>query len=319
VEGTRIAFRWSETPGAVDYHFTLSDEPSLRWPLSPGFEVQLSETKQKQVDSVALRSDGLLTPGRRYYWHVRAKSAEGVWGPWSATWSFTAHAPGTPVNVRLEERDPAAFTLAWDPASEGRKPVRYRVYGSDEKGFTASDQPGPVFTGNQKTRGLFPGKPSVVLPASFLAETTEPFYKLKPRHAFYRVVAADEKGNRSGSSDFAEAPRPWIYSEPERQAKVGVPYRYEPKTIRSIGDLGFRDFGPGQSYQSAYWDADQPKFSLEPEMPRCGNFDAKWLQIDPETGVLTGTPAEPGEHQVNIRVELRGRVHVQSFPLKVVK
>ena len=30
--------------------------------------------------------------------------------------------------------------------------------------------------------------------------------------AFYRVVAVDEHGRRSGPSDFAEAPRPIIYS-----------------------------------------------------------------------------------------------------------
>ena len=134
-------------------------------------------------------------------------------------------------------------------------------------------------------------------------------------------VAVDERGNRSGSSDFVEGPRPWIYTEAPREVRAGVPYRYEAKTIRSIGDLSYRDFGPGGSYQSAYWDPDQPRFSLETEMPRCGNFDPKWLRIDPSTGVLSGTPqaSDAGEYQVNIRVEIQGRVHVQSFPLTVVK
>ena len=56
-------------------------------------------------------------------------------------------------------------------------------------------------------------------------------------------------------------------------------------------------------------------------MPRCGNFDPKWLRIDPSTGVLSGTPqaSDAGEYQVNIRVEIQGRVHVQSFPATVVK
>lgn len=321
VEGTAIVFEWRPAPGAVDYHFELGDEPGLRWALSPGFDVQLSQAKSTPMNRLALPSAGLLNPGQRYYWRVRAKSAAGVWGPWSGTWSFVPHGPGTPRNLRIEEREPGAFTLAWDAAASGRKPARYRVYGSDEKGFTVSDEPREVATGNQKSRGLFPGKSKVLFDASFLAETVESFYRFAPRHAFYRVVAVDERGNRSGSSEFVEAPRPWIYTEAPREARAGTPYRYEARTVRSIGDLGYRDFGPGQSYQSAYWDADQPHFSFEAELPRCGTFDPKWLRIDPATGVLSGTPqsADAGEYQVNVRVEIQGRVHVQSFPLIVRK
>jgi len=173
--------------------------------------------------------------------------------------------------------------------------------------------------GNQKERGLYPGKKQVTFPANFLAETGEPFLRIDPARAFYRVVAVDERGNVSGSSDFLEAPRPWIFSEPPTEARAGEPYRYEVKTIRSIGDLSYRDFGPGQSYQAAYWDAEKPEFSIETEMPRCGNFDAKWLKIDPGTGVLSGTPAASGigEYQINVRVRVNGKEHVQSFPLEV--
>ena len=314
VEGTAIAFQW---PGAAApaYHFELSDEPGMRWALSPAFDEVVKEARFR------LPSAGLLSPGRKYYWRVRAKSAEGVWGAWSPTWSFIPQAPGIPRNLRFTEREPGVFTLAWDGASEGRRPARYRIYASDEKGFTTSDRPYDVAAGNQKTRGLFPGKQKVAFPANFIAETAEPAWQFEPGRAFYRVVAVDEHGNRSGSSAFAEAPRPWIYTRPPREARVGVPYRYEAKTVRSIGDLSYRDFGPNESYQSAFWDADQPAFSLETEMPRCGNFNPKWLRIDPETGVLSGTPrpGDEGEYQVNIRVRIDGRVHVQSYPLKVVR
>jgi len=30
-----------------------------------------------------LSQPGLLTPDRRYYWHVRATDTQGLWGPWS--------------------------------------------------------------------------------------------------------------------------------------------------------------------------------------------------------------------------------------------
>ena len=38
---------------------------------------------------------------------------------------------------------------------------------------------------------------------------------------FYRVIAVDGLGNRSGPSDFIEAPRPVLVSQPVLTAKVG--------------------------------------------------------------------------------------------------
>lgn len=315
VEGTAVRFEWSEAADAAAYRFELADEPSMRWALSPAFEV----VQPGRV--FTLPSAGLLNPGQTYYWRVRAKSRAGVWGPWSAVWRFVPNGPATPLHIRFEEREPEEWTLVWEPNPAGRRPVRYRVYGSDEKGFTAQDEPFTIETGNQKTRGLFPGKPTVRFAANFLAETADPVLRIAPQYAFYRVVAVDERGNRSGSSDYAEAPRPWIYSTPERTAAVGVPYRYEAKTIRSIGDLTYRHIFPDEQYQSAFWEADEPVFSFDSEMSRCGNFDPKWLRIDPRTGVVSGTPgaADVGEYQVNIRVGIRGKTHVQSYPLKVVR
>ena len=84
--------------------------------------------------------------------------------------------------------------------------------------------------------------------------------------------------------------------------------------------MTYRDFGPDESYQSAFWDPDQPKFTLDVEMPRCGNFDPKWLRIDPATGVVTGTPGpgDAGEYQINVKVEIPGAgTYLQSFPLTV--
>ncbi len=76
-----------------------------------------------------------------------------------------------------------------------------------------------------------------------------------------------------------------------------------------------------EKYVTGVWDADQPVFSLDEEFPRCGGRDPKWLRIDPKTGVLTGVPGEgdAGEYQINVRVEIGGKAHVQSFPLRVVK
>lgn len=322
VEGTGFTLAWPVDEGAADYHFQLSDDPRFRWALSPAFDTMLSDTPSKGKPRFTIPGTGLLNPGERYYWRVRAKSTAAAWGPWSKTWSFVPQAPGVPLNVRLEESAPNVYTLQWDANPAGRNPASYKVYASDEKGFSASDTPYRAGTGNQKSRGLFPGEKSRIFPANLLGETGETSLTVEPRHAFYRVVSIDAKGNRSGSSAYAAATRPFIYSKPPLEARTGAPFRYEAKTIASNGDLTFRDFGPGQSYQSAYWDADQPRYSLEPELPRCGNFDPKWLRIDPLTGVLSGTPGaeEAGEYQVNIRVDIPSAgSYVQTFPLRVTK
>lgn len=96
-----------------------------------------------------LSQPGLLTPERRYYWHVRAMDEKGLWGPWSKTWSFSPRGPAYPLNVTLDY-DPAKGTgiLRWTANPTGRPPVKYRVYGSDEKGFT-------IMKDNQQVDGYF--------------------------------------------------------------------------------------------------------------------------------------------------------------------
>lgn len=275
--------RWERVAGAVAYHFELADEPAMRWPLSPAFSAVQAAT------SFTPHSAGLLNAGQTYYWRVRAKSAAGIWGPWSAVWTFTPRGPSTPSDVRFEEREPERWTLVWQ-AKKGR----YRIYGSDEKGFTPAE-------------------------ADFVAESDGEALRLDLRHAYYRVVAVDAEGRRSGPSDYVEAPRPWIYTAAPRTAKVGQPYRYEAKTVRSTGHRTYRFDAGKQDYVAGVWDADRPVFSIEAERPRCGGREAGWLRIDPKTGVVSGTPGEAdvGEYQVNVRVEILGRAHVQSFPLRV--
>ena len=323
VDGTQLTLRWKapvhpEGDRIVAYFFQLSDDPALRWALSSAFEQMVPATENPP--SFLTRKAGLLNPGKHYYWHVRAKTDKGVWSPWSSTWSFVPQGPGVPLSLRME-RTADGGVLLWNPNPKGRAAVSYLVYVSNEKGFSVSDVPYEVNVGNQQVRGLFPGKRTVTFPANLLARTTAPRLVLNPVHAFYRVVAVDARGIRSGPSDYVEAPRPWIYSKPPTEAKVGVPYRYEVKTISSIGDLTYRSFPPEESYQAAFWDADQPKFSLVEELPRCGNVDPAWLKLDPKTGVLSGVPraVHVGEYQINIRVEIPGAgVDLQSFPLRVM-
>ena len=150
-----------------------------------------------------------------------------MWGPWSRTWSFTPRGPSYPLAVTLDfDQGKGLGTLHWKPNTAGRRPAKYRVYGSDEKGFSVSDVPYKVDIGISKE---LPPQ----FPENFIAETTATELAVlgcdvalpAANKTYYRVVAVDEQGKRSGPSDYATAPRPVIYSKPALQAKVGAEYR----------------------------------------------------------------------------------------------
>jgi hypothetical protein len=111
---------------------------------------------------------------------------------------------------------------------------------------------------------------------------------------YYRVVAVDDKGKRSGPSDYATAPRPVIYSKPVTAAKVGAEYRYQVLANRSLGHLGARM--RGNQHISGYFDIEKPRFALE--------HGPAWLKIDEATGVLSGTPDAAGKVEVSVSVAL---------------
>lgn len=190
-----------------------------------------------------LSQPGLLAPDTKYYWHVKAKDSKGLWGPWSKTFSFAAHGAAFPLDLAVDgNAATGAGTLKWKANPVGTKPTKYRVYASDEKGFTIADERFQGTVGVTKTE-MAAWDPW--FPANFVAETagTEmvvigPDAPKAANKAYYRVVAVDAKGKRSGPSDYASGPRPVIYSKPVVAAKVGAEYRYQVGAVRSLGDLG---------------------------------------------------------------------------------
>jgi hypothetical protein len=269
-----LAFHWSPAP---ESHFELSDRADFAWPLSSNFEKLIRGTS-----TYALPGPGLLTPGREYHWRVRAKNIEGVWGPWSAAWSFVADGTALPADVRLDGR-----LLRWTS-----KAARHRVYGSDEKGFSVSDVPYPPF-GAEET-----------FDANFIAETSDDALAVlgdgAANKAFYRVVAVDDRGRRSGPSDYAEAPRPFIYGAPAASARVGETYASRLFSIRSLGDLRSRQVEGDRSKQAAkFWDVERPRFALV-EGPA-------WLSVSAD-GALSGVPNAAGEVDVAVSVTLEKEV-----------
>jgi len=264
----------------------------MSWPLSPNFYKLISKTVDRGKSQYTLPHGGLLAVDRKYYWRVRAKNKTGVWGPWSATWSFTPRGPVSPTDVSLVfDRDRGAGVLRWKPSPTGRRPAKYRIYGSDEKGFTISDEPYKAVVGVSKVVSLnraanYMTEVSATEVAVIGAEINLP----NANRAYYRVVAVDERGNRSGPSDFAEAPRPIIWSRPLTAAKVGSEYRHALAVIRSLGDLRTRVVDGKETMN--YWDIETPRFALEQ--------GPAWLKIDERTGVLSGVPASPGKVVITV-------------------
>jgi hypothetical protein len=321
--GTDIAFQWTAAQGfegerIEDYHFELSSRSDMKWPLSLDFYKLISRTadviKEKGKDGAkekitvkaqyTLPQPGLLTPDRQYYWRVRAINEGGVWGPWSKTWSFTPRGPACPLNVTVDyEPSKGVGILRWKANPIGRRPGKYRIYGSDEKGFTIADKPYQSSLGVTKEE-MAAWNPW--FPANFIAETTATELAAMGRDidlpeankTYYRVVAVDDQGKRSGPSDYATGPRPVIYSKPVLTAKVGAEYRYQARANRSLGDLSARMKDSQQV--SGYFDIEKPVFTLEQ--------GPGWLKINETTGLLTGVPDAIGKVEVAVTATIRREV-----------
>lgn len=300
-EGTDVVFQWqpaSDPDGdaIADYHFELSAQADMKWPLSMSFAKLISRTADAGQVRYTLPAAGLLNPETTYYWHVRAKDDQGVWGAWSMTWSFTPRGPAPPQMVRLDfDRDDNRGVLKWQASSLGRAPATFRIYASDEMGFSISDEPYKV------TVGISKDLPSE-FPANFVAETTATELAVlgpQVKHAgankaFYRVVAVDTAGNRSGPSDYAAAPRPLLVGAPVTTAMKGAEYRCSLAAIRSLGDLRTRVIDDKETM--SFWDIERPRFAIE--------RGPKWLKIDESSGNLSGTPDRIGTYDVVVSVTL---------------
>ncbi len=318
VAGTQVEFRWEPVTEAVDYHFELSRHPDMRRILSPVFEKLSSKTPAAGEARWRIPFEGLLNPGESYYWRVRARGAGGLWGPWSEVWSFTPRAPGVPRNLELAtDWEARSITLSWRPAEEGTPPRSYEIYGSDERGFTASADSYAVFDGAESqdvpgNRLAATGDTSIIVAGAGIQPEAG-------NRGFYRVVAVDADGVRSGPSDYVEAPRPFIYSTPPTAIVAGERLQYQVRAIRSIGDLRAitdpekqEDPGAGGRYQAAFRDGDELRFVLDEAPP--------FISLDRETGVMTLAPgpADVSTHTVTVRVQNRnGGVDVQGWDVRV--
>jgi hypothetical protein len=308
VEGTKFTFRWKPPPGQqkiTDYQFQLSEYGDMRWPLSSNFNRLVSLTADRGKTQWTIPFIGLLNPKQTYYWRVRAKSDEGIWGTWSETWSFRCRAPGVPLEVKANaDAKAGTVKLTWKANPVGTNPTKYKVYASNEKGFTASDVEYQRFMGRgfcltmeefKSKSDNDPGCGMVETPPNLFAtvEGTEVLVvgpglnQPNSNLPYYRVVAVDESGLESGPSDYAAAPRPFIFSLLPGVAKAGEPFLYKVDSLYSIGHLTCF-----KGYNAAYWDREILSFSVEAP---------NWLKVNEKTGEVSGTPAAAGEFKASIK------------------
>lgn len=321
IGGTNIALYWkpatdNDGDGIVDYEFLLSDDPAARWPLSSNFHRLVSLTADAGTTHYTLPSIGLLNSRTPYYWKVRARDARGAWGAWSPIFTFQTITPHPPENVQLVvDATNRAATLVWTPSATGTQPYLYRIYGSDEKGFTISDSSYSVYVGDQGAasteKSPFAG--------NFVAETHSTSFPVvgaaltgnNVNHTYYRVVAVDIGGLVSGPSDYAEMPRPFLFTQPTTSASVGQPYAYQAKTIASIGDLRATTLG-ADDYATNFWDIEYPIFALAGA--------PNGLTINPATGLVSGVPTVSGSYDVTLVVttpQLGNAQDTQTFTINV--
>ena len=147
IHATYVPFAWPSVAGCDAYWLRVSRSPALRYPYRPNYDVILPENRYE----VPFR--GMFSPGETYYWRVRPRLENGLWGDWSETWHFTWNGPTVPKPVLLHQDGEDRLVFRWQANPSGTRPVRYRVYGSNERGFSI---------GNAMIAGLQPGLPAAV-------------------------------------------------------------------------------------------------------------------------------------------------------------
>ncbi len=287
IKDSKVTFSWPEPPEATRYHLQVSRRADFAYPYRTSLDVIIPTTSWK------VPYTGIFSPDTTYYWRLRCQDHWGVWGEWSKGWTFTWDGPRVPVELRLEEAGDT-FTLHWKPNPRGgTRPVRYEVYGSDEKGFSI-----------HKGEHSVPGRGKA--PPNFLGATSDTsMVVISPtadaaaaNRVFYRVVAIDEDGTESGCSDYAQLPHPYIYTSAVLDAKVGRPYKYEARSLRSLGDYQGKPDPTSKvrSYAYKFWDVEKNTFKL---------IDGpKWLSLDKKSGVLSGTPKAGDVGTATVKLEV---------------
>lgn len=267
VRASTFSFQWPPSEGADRYHLQVSRRADMKLPYRPAFDAVVDRPDHGSPYA------GMFSPDTDYFWRVRARNKQGVWSRWSDVWNFRWEGPRVAIYLRHHIQPNGEITISWLPNPRGSAVHHYDVYGSDERGFSVSKTRYDVKgIGRQEANVLRQTNSTEMLVVSPTADNPN------MNRCYYRVVAVDQHGVESGSSDYVELPHPYVYSPREANALVGKDFRLQLKTLRSIGDLQHRYADQSQQY----WEREEYEFELVQ--------GPDWLQLDSRRGILTGTP-----------------------------
>lgn len=283
--GFNETLRWQpakmKDDGKVDsYEIYISPRQDLAWPVLPNTHrlTGSAETAFKLISPDALRH------GATYYWRVRGRSDDGVWGEWSKTWSFVAAGPHPPRDLKASF-DPSTrqATLSWQPPEGGEAVDHYEIYASSEHGFS------PL----RETETAEASGKTYQRPATLLATTSQTGFDVTARpEAFFRVAAVDKHGNRSVVTPIAALPTPALLPVPLKEARAGEAYQAQIPARLRAGRLA-KSLRKGMIVDGA----DTPRFRVEDK------GGATWLEISEQTGELTGKPNSAGSYRIRVMLE----------------
>jgi hypothetical protein len=278
VRSTTVPFKWPGSKDAKYYHIRVCRREDMKLPYRPCFDVFIKSSEHHSPFA------GLFNPNEQYFWQVRVCNKQGLWGKWSPIWKFKWQGPKIPINLKSTIQG-QNITISWQPNQQGERPVRYEVYGSNERGFTPSKKEYEVMG-----LGMQPGNLLCTTTETKLLVVSPEAKKAAMNCSFYRVIAIDETGVASGPSELLELPHPFIYSKPVTKARIDRLYSYQVKTLNCIGDLQYRYAEPIKDF----WEKEGYEFELIQK--------PAWLTVDKNSGLIKGTPgsADKGTHRVTV-------------------
>ena len=301
--GFNQTLRWTsagiDAPGTIDnYEIYISARADLAWPITSNTH----RITNSAIPEFELVFPDVLRHGVTYYWRVRGRSADGVWGEWSDTWSFVAEGPGSPRDLNVVLDDGNRAWLSWQAPSEGTPVEVYALYGSGEHGFS------PL---REWEKGDILGN-VVDRPATFFGTSTATKTDVWFRsQVYYRITAVDANGNRSAPTPIVKIPSPALLTLDLPDAVVGEPYKAKLRARLRTGRYAL-SLGKGVIVDRT----DTPKFTW------AGQRHTAWLTMDEETGEITGTPpaSAVGEHPITVSLEDgRGGKCRRSYQLRVTE
>ncbi len=170
--------------------------------------------------------------------------------------------------------------------------MRYRIYGSEERGFSANARPYEYNGGLEGVRQA---------PGNLLLETQGPGESIVlPEdiwRPYYRVEAVDNQGRESGASAIGELPHPLIASRELPPAVRMHFYEARIRTSASIGHSVSADEN-GQSYQMKFRGGDEYSFSL--------TGAPEGVSID-DTGLISGFVEEAAKDRYELTVSVKSK------------